>query len=587
MTVDEAREQGKAMAQEKRNDSSLIPADEAQAQIVPGYSGTDLPETSLYDDPDRLVSEGSALTRTSDSYKTVTDQAHTRPAFSNDEILAVTNRATNVENDPTAYLEGESVGSTTGACRPLPPGVGSSGYYEATCNQGRKIEEHVRSCSIRMVPETTNVDAYKFFVVPNGAYGTPFARYDAMAPHIASGVCRPTGVMMEACAAHVIYGVSTNKYCDDYYATEYVCSENRTDLSLLPSPITGQGWHAKTTETQVVTRRVDSCGGLAADPMCTAEPTGEICTEGAETRIVDGVPVTEACWAWNRDFTCHVMTAGNDCADLEKNATCTYLRTECLDEDPSANCKVSEKVYRCPTPDAPTVDAPQYICGDDVYCVNGDCEPIVREASTEFKDALVALHAIGQAGDEFDPNNFSVFKGERNTCHKPVFGLVNCCAGKVSGELTAAAGLGALAGGPAAIAALATPFLALALCSQKEMQLDIKDRMGFCHKVGTYCSDSFLGVCISKTTAYCCFESKLSRILQEQGRPQIGKSWGTPKKEQCQGFTIDEFARLDLSKMDFTEVYKEFMDAAKLPDEVETMTDIQGKIQDYYDLHGK
>ena len=52
-------------------------------------------------------------------------------------------------------------------------------------------------------------------------------------------------------------------------------------------------------------------------------------------------------------------------------------------------------------------------------------------------------------------------------------------------------------------------------------------------------------------------------------------------------FTVDEFARLDLSVMDFTEVYSDFMDAAKLPDEVQTMSDIQDKIQAYYDLHGK
>ena len=76
-------------------------------------------------------------------------------------------------------------------------------------------------------------------------------------------------------------------------------------------------------------------------------------------------------------------------------------------------------------------------------------------------------------------------------------------------------------------------------------------------------------------------------MLQEQGRPQLGKPWGSAKKETCQGFTVDEFARLDLSVMNFTEVYADFMDAAKLPDEVQTMTDIQAKIQSYYDLHGK
>jgi hypothetical protein len=179
----------------------------------------------------------------------------------------------------------------------------------------------------------------------------------------------------------------------------------------------------------------------------------------------------------------------------------------------------------------------------------------------------------------------TVFSGTRETCHKPVFGLVNCCAGKTSGLLTAGAGAAAIAGGPTAIAALATPFLTMFLCSTEEKMLDIKDRMGFCHKVGTYCSSSVLGICKTKRTAYCCFESKLSRILQEQGRPQLNKPWGKPKKEQCEGFTIDEFSRLDLSVMDFTEVYSEFVDAAKLPDEVSTLSEIQDKIQDYYDIH--
>ena len=75
---------------------------------------------------------------------------------------------------------------------------------------------------------------------------------------------------------------------------------------------------------------------------------------------------------------------------------------------------------------------------------------------------------------------------------------------------------------------------------------------------------------------------KLTRILQEQGRPQIGKTWGTPKKPLCDGFTVDEFARLDLSVMDFAEIYTDFIDAARLPDEAATMTDIQQKIRDYY-----
>ncbi|APR55370.1 conjugal transfer protein TraN [Sphingomonas koreensis] len=586
MTIEQAREEGKAFGNAKRGDESLVPSSEAQAQAVPGYSGTNQPQSTYFDDPDALIAAGTAQRSTNESYRTVTDADRTRPAFSNAEILATTSRATSIENDPSAYLADENIGSTTGQCQPLPPGSGAGGYYEATCNQGTKLDEVPRSCSIRMAPEITKIDAYKYFVVPDSAYGTPFARYSSMAPHVAAGTCKPTGVAMQACAAHRIYGVSTNKFCDDYYATEYVCSQNLRDIALLPSPITGEGWHEKTVQTSVTVKRVDGCAEMAADAMCTAAAAGEVCTEGPETRIIDGVPVTQACWAWKRDFTCNVMSAGNDCGDLDANRQCTFLREDCLDDPQQGACKVKEKVYRCTTPDTPTSNAPQYICGDDVYCINGDCEPITREASTEFKDALVALHAIDDASKGFDPNNLTVFSGTRDTCHKPVFGLINCCAGKVSGALTVAAGGAALAGGPVAIAALATPFLALFACSQDEMKLDIKDRMGFCHKVGTWCSSSFLGICKTKKTAYCCFESKLSRVLQEQGRVQLNKPWGKPKNEQCKGFSIAEFQRLDLSKMDFTEVYADFLDAAKLPDEVQTMTEIQSKIQNYYDLHG-
>ncbi len=120
-------------------------------------------------------------------------------------------------------------------------------------------------------------------------------------------------------------------------------------------------------------------------------------------------------------------------------------------------------------------------------------------------------------------------------------------------------------------------------CSREEVLLHQRDAQGLCAYVGTYCSSSFLGVCLTKKKVYCCFESKLTRILQEQGRAQLPKPWGKPKTEQCLGFTLDEFARLDLSRMDFSEVYAEFTDAARLPDELQTSELIQQKIRDYYE----
>jgi conjugal transfer pilus assembly protein TraF len=88
-----------------------------------------------------------------------------------------------------------------------------------------------------------------------------------------------------------------------------------------------------------------------------------------------------------------------------------------------------------------------------------------------------------------------------------------------------------------------------------------------------------------KKDVYCCTASKISRIRQEQGRPHTGKPWGKPKTETCEGFSIFEFQQLDLSVMDFSEVYADFMEAAKLPDEAAALVQIQQKITDYYAAH--
>ncbi|WRD78924.1 conjugal transfer protein TraN (plasmid) [Sphingobium baderi] len=319
--------------------------------------------------------------------------------------------------------------------------------------------------------------------------------------------------------------------------------------------------------------------------------SGQQCTR---TRVEDA-SAHQQCPAGaiaNGDGSCHTEDPQSDCGDLQGNPQCTWKYDNCLDENPSADgCKMIEKVYRCPVPGGRAEQPPSYVCGDDVYCINGDCEAITREASDEFKDALVALKAVDTAGKDFDPDDMHVFPGARDSCHKPIFGVVNCCAGKVSGLLPLGIGgaalAGAISGNVAALGAVATQFLTTFLCSTEEKMLDVKDRMGFCTFVGSYCSASVLGVCTTKRKAYCCFESKLSRILQEQGRPQIGKPFGKPKNEQCEGFTVEEFSRLDLSVMDFTEVYSDFMDAARMPDEAQAMTDIQQKIQDYYELHSQ
>jgi conjugal transfer mating pair stabilization protein TraN len=107
------------------------------------------------------------------------------------------------------------------------------------------------------------------------------------------------------------------------------------------------------------------------------------------------------------------------------------------------------------------------------------------------------------------------------------------------------------------------------------------------HLVGTYCKKKFpLIGCVQTAQVHCVFESKLGRILQEQGRLQLknfqdanGKpSWGTPEAPNCRGFTPEEFQFLDFGKMDLSEFFADIKTKATNIIQGE----IKDKAQDYF-----
>jgi conjugal transfer mating pair stabilization protein TraN len=161
-------------------------------------------------------------------------------------------------------------------------------------------------------------------------------------------------------------------------------------------------------------------------------------------------------------------------------------------------------------------------------------------------------------------------------------------AGATAGQ-AASAGANALIVGfdPTSIAiSLAINFMIDFLfsgCDQQDMETAMLRGSGMCHEVGSYCTASFLGICLQKARGHCCFNTKLGRIIQEQGRSQLksfnGVSWGTPKKPMCRGFTPEEFQALDFSKMDLSEYYTDI--------EARAQTDIQIDMKDRIDAYLK
>jgi conjugal transfer mating pair stabilization protein TraN len=142
-------------------------------------------------------------------------------------------------------------------------------------------------------------------------------------------------------------------------------------------------------------------------------------------------------------------------------------------------------------------------------------------------------------------------------------------ASGTTGASALSAGLQAYAGAllnPATIAVAVAVAVVMKMlmgsgCDQGDIQAGMQEAARDCHYVGDYCEKKWpLVGCVQKARSYCCFNSKMARIIQEQGRPQLlafqpGGAWGAPEQANCRGFTPDEFQVLDFSHIDLSEYF--------------------------------
>jgi len=118
-------------------------------------------------------------------------------------------------------------------------------------------------------------------------------------------------------------------------------------------------------------------------------------------------------------------------------------------------------------------------------------------------------------------------------------------------------------------------------CEEEDQLTAIRKGQGLCHKVGSYCDKKTFGSCRTKKETYCCFVSKLARIVNQQGRPQIGKGWGVPKNPDCSGFSPEQLALLRFDLMDFSEFFASIQLPAAKNASYATER-LQQKAQSYY-----
>lgn len=282
-----------------------------------------------------------------------------------------------------------------------------------------------------------------------------------------------------------------------------------------------------TIKTPVISR-VNTCEALEEKVdrgLCSY--VSRACTQGRQTRLIEGIPVPQNCWEETFTYVCE-HPSKNDCAPLRARG-CVQLGSSCKEKIDNV-CVNYTQTYQCKSKSQHSY---QITGGKTPFCLDGSCRDQSWELNDEMMSSLAQLSILKEMQGKMD----SIFKGESHQCSKYILSFKDCCG---SGKgWSKSIGLGG--------------------CKEGEKLLQKKRQARLCHYVGTYCAKKVLGKCVQKKSSYCCFGSKLLKAFHVQGRPQINLGWGEPKEPLCRGFTIEEVQRIDFSKLDLSEAFEDLM----------------------------
>ncbi|WP_116964226.1 conjugal transfer protein TraN [Fastidiosibacter lacustris] len=263
----------------------------------------------------------------------------------------------------------------------------------------------------------------------------------------------------------------------------------------------------------------DTCTNLQTS-ACVK--TSEVCTEGGGTRHISGIDVTLDCWRYDLTYSCGYNKVDSCKPFADK---CNYVSQRCIEQD-SGFCLTYEKTYHCIQEDCAHKELR---CGDPNSILF--TQKIAHGTANGFGKAVAGFAGVSAAGNDLNKtqDQLQIFKGKPNDCGEAGLGLYDCCDG--GGNM-------------------------LHRCSETEKALKEARDKNLATYVGRYCAKKALGVCLVYHQSWCMFESKLTRIIQEQGRAgQLRLSFGDGENPNCSGLTPEQLQQINFEQIDFSEIY--------------------------------
>ena len=288
---------------------------------------------------------------------------------------------------------------------------------------------------------------------------------------------------------------------------------------------------------------------------------GKYCVSSG-TKKIDGFEVSRPCWEYAYTKRCNYPSK-NDCA---QHARCYSLgQRDCILRDSLGNCVNIKKEFSCKrwsmvSLESDTVrygtqdkeGAEKLVC-EGIPCVDGNCMDKSYQMDEDMVSSVSKLGALSQGKNT--QAGFKIFEGQSRHCTKKPVDYHNCCRLNPKGW-------GKQLG---------------AKCSKDEEILGEKRQKNLCVYVGKE-SKKTAGVTTLIKHHYCCFSNMLEKVVQVEGRKQLGMNFGNGGHTNCRGLTLEELGRIDFSKMDFSEVAAEMQQKLVMPN----VADVKGRIDNSF-----
>lgn len=345
-------------------------------------------------------------------------------------------------------------------------------------------------------------------------------------------VCTDTKPETGACTAwNLTYKCMTHPAVT---SPQLQCSGNLFDTSSMPAPANQNNTFVKAALAMEIARETQ----VYAEPNKTVfNGVAESCTKGyfGLRNCCSGMPGATS----NRGFMAKL--AGNAAFSVAK-----YAGEKLID---TASPYVFDAMYQ----------NVQYFSTGLVMSVENASHVILQDAGTGFGQAIGTNFA--SQGVTLGVFGFTYGTGTLDLAHA-LPGTMD-----LTGTFGMEAGQGFVTFNPYVFAAqLALQYLMqLAQCSQDENIFRMHKGANLSVFVREQCSKKVLFSCVERRQHYCSFNSVLAKIINTQGKAQMGMNVG-----DCSGLTPEQVSQLDFTRIDFSEFTGKLLEEAQanLPTDV-------------------